>query len=117
MAGLLDALAITARFAALDGLARDLTVPRALDLLARGGEPPPPGTGKAILGVLDQALATIPTPFARPQARALAVCVPHDGIQPRLEKLAKLAELSAAAEEFATTLEFRRSMISHFTTP
>lgn len=117
MAGLLDALSITARFAALDGLARDLTVPRALDLLARGGEPPPPGTGKAILGVLDQALAAIPTPFARPQARALAVCVPHDGIQPRLEKLSKLAELSAAAEEFATTLEFRRSMISHFTIP
>ena len=43
--------------------------------------------------------------------------MPHDGIQPRLEKLAKLAELSAAAEEFATTLEFRRSMISHFTIP
>ena len=117
MAGMLDALTHNERFEALDGLVRDLTVPLALDLLARCGEPPPPGKGKAILALLDQALVTIPTPFVRPQARALAVCIPQDGIQPRLDKLAKLTELSAAAEEFATTLEFRRSLISHFTLP
>ena len=92
-------------------------MPPALELLARCGEPPPPGMGQTMLGVLDKALVTMPTPFTRPQARALAVCVPHDGIRPRLEKLSQLTELSAAAEEFATTLEFRQSLIAHFTIP
>ena len=117
IAGSLAALPVLERYHILDQLAPIVTTPLALDLLARCGEAPPPGVGHAILAVLDQALKTIPTPFYRPDARALAVCIPHDGIQPRLEMLAKLSELSAAAEEFATTLEFRKSLISHFTIP
>lgn len=117
MAALLDVFSNSERFEVLDGLARSLPAPLALDLLARCGEPPPPGKGNAILAVLDQALVTIPTPFVRPQARALAICIPHDGIRKRLENLSKLTDLSGAAEEFATTLEFRRSLIPHLTIP
>ncbi|MES2921129.1 MAG: DUF5691 domain-containing protein [Verrucomicrobiota bacterium] len=115
MAALLDALAPAYRFAILDELAMPLAT--TLDLLVRCGEPPPKGKGKATLALLDAASLSIPTGFNRQQAPALAVCIPHDGIQPRLEALAKLPELSAAAEEFATTLEFRRSLISHFKLP
>ncbi len=114
---LLDALPAAQRFNVLDGIAKKLAVPLALGLLVRCAEAPPPGTGKVILAVLDQALSTIPTPFGRHQSRALAICVPHEGIQPRLEVLAKLSELSPAAEEFATTLEFRRSLLPHFQIP
>lgn len=117
MAALLDALAPAERFGMLDGVARELPLHLALDLLARCGEPPPDGKGRGILALLDAASLSNPTGFIRQQARALAVCIPHDGIQPRLEALAKLSELSAAAEEFATTLEFRRSLISHFKLP
>ncbi len=117
MTALLDSLRTTGRFDVLDGIARDLPPHLALDLLARCGEAPPAGKGKQILAVLDAALLCAPTGFSRQQARALAVCIPHDGIQSRLEALAKLSELSAAAEEFATTLEFRRSLTSHFKLP
>ncbi len=115
MAALLDALALADRFTNLDELALPLGM--TLDLLARCGEPPPKGKGNATLALLDAASLSIPTGFSRQQARALAVCIPHDAILPRLEALAKLPELSAAAEEFATTLEFRRSLISHFKLP
>ncbi|MCW1923608.1 DUF5691 domain-containing protein [Luteolibacter arcticus] len=117
LAGVLDAMPATSRFAVLDGIAKHLPPLIVLDLFARIGEAPPPGSGKTLLALLDQAVSTHPASLTRPQARALAVCVPKDGIQARLEAIAKLPELSAAAEEFATTLEFRRSLLSHFATP
>ncbi|MGL4401242.1 MAG: DUF5691 domain-containing protein [Luteolibacter sp.] len=117
MTGLLESLPSAARFDVFDGIVRDLPPHLALDLLARCGEPPPTGKGSGILAVLGAALLSTPTGFSRQQARALAVCVPYLEIQSQLEALAKLPELSSAAEEFATTLEFRRSLISHFKLP
>lgn len=114
---LLDALPAAGRFRLLDGVVKKLPIPSALDLLARCREAPPAGEGKAVLTVIDTALLSIPTAFNRSQARSLALCIPQDGIPPRLELLAKLSELSPAAEEFATTLEFRRSLPTHFKTP
>ena len=117
IASILDAMPGGPRMIALDGIATLLPPLVVLDLLARIGEAPPPGTGKDLLVLLDQTVTAIPTSVTRPQARALAVCVPSDDIRSRLEFLAKLPELSPAAEEFATTLEFRRSLLSHFATP
>jgi hypothetical protein len=117
LGGLFDALPVAARFELLDEIANDLPPQVALDLLAGCRQPPPAGKGHAIMALLDAAIPVHFRTLSRPQARALAVCVPHDGIQRRLEALSKLAELPAAAEEFATVLEFRRSLISHFTNP
>lgn len=117
LAGVLEAMPAAARVTALDAIAKHLPPLLALDLFARIGEAPPAGAGKALLGLLDQAVAAHPASLTRPQARALAVCVPHDGIQARLVAISKLPELSTAAEEFATTLEFRRTLLSHFATP
>ena len=114
LSSLLDAMPPAAAVAALDAIAKHLPPLVALDLFARIGQPPPPGTGKALLALLDQTLAAHPSPLVRPQARSLALCIPHDAIQSRLEAIAKLPELSPAAEEFATTLEFRRSLLPHF---
>jgi hypothetical protein len=114
LSSVLNAMPPAAAVAALDAIAKHLPPLIALDLFARIGRPPPPGTGKALLALLDQTLATHPSPLARPQARSLAICIPHDAIQSRLEAIAQLSELSPAAEEFATTLEFRRSLLPHF---
>lgn len=114
---LLDAQPPDQRFGLLDRLSGSLPLHLAIDLIARCGQPPPDGKGKAVLALIAQAIRTLPSPLTRPQARALALCVPPAEIQGRLEILSQLPELSAPAEEFANTLEFRRSMISHFSTP
>lgn len=114
---LLAALAPAGRFAILDGVARELPVNLTLDLLGSVAEAPPPGSGGTILAVLDEALANPTATLTRPQARALAICVPQDAIQQRLEALSRLPALTAVAEEFATTLEFRRLLLSQFASP
>lgn len=114
LARVFDAMPAAPRVDVLDAIAKHLPPLIVLDLFARIGEAPPPGTGKALFALLDQAIATHPGALTRPQARALAVCVPRDGIQARLEAIAQLTALSTAAEEFATTLEFRRALIAHF---
>ncbi len=115
--GILGKLPATAQFTILDKLAKTLAPPFALDLLARTGSHPPEGHGKAILSILDEAISRRTTFLTRPQARSLAICIPPTQIQSRLERLAKLPALSSPAEEFATTLEFRRTMLSHFSDP
>ena len=114
LASILDAMPIAPRIIALDAIAKHLPPLIVLDLFARIGEAPPPGTGKTLLTLLDQALAAQPSSLTRPIARSLAMCVHPAEIQQRLEALSRLNELSSAAEEFAATLEFRRSLISHF---
>jgi hypothetical protein len=115
LGGLFDSLPPAARFELLDEIANGLPLHLALDLLAACRMPPPPGKGNTILALLDAAIPGHFRTLTRPQARALAICIPQDGIQRRLEALAKLSELPAAAEEFATVLEFRRSLPAHFT--
>jgi hypothetical protein len=117
LAEILDALPIAPRFEMLDSIAGELEPLVLLELLSRCKEAPPAGLGKVSLAVIDAAIPVIFRSLTRPQARALACCIPQAGIQARLELIAKLPELSSAAEEFATTLEFRRSLLSHFTTP
>ncbi|MEO5716845.1 MAG: DUF5691 domain-containing protein [Luteolibacter sp.] len=117
LASMLDVLPAKPRYALLDVLVGKLPIATAIDLLTRCGGPPPPGMGKAALSAIDTALASTPAVFNRPQARSLALCIPQEGILARLEMLAKLPELSPAAEEFATTLEFRRSLPTHFNLP
>lgn len=117
MGTLLDVIEHGPRFKVLDQLAKNLPIPLALDLIARAGVAPPPGQGRGMLEIIDKAVLIESAAITRPQARALAVCIPSDGIQPRLEAIARLPSISAATEEFATTLEFRRSMISQLTSP
>jgi hypothetical protein len=117
LAEMFDGLSVSQRFEMLDIIAAELEPLLMLDLLSRCKEAPPAGSGKVTLAVIDAALPLIFKSLTRPQARALACCIPQAGIQARLELIAKLPELSSAAEEFATTLEFRRSLLSHFTTP
>lgn len=114
ISSLLDALPAAKRVSLLDGIVKKLPVSAALDLLVRCHPTPMAGEGKAMLAVIDEALVSIPTLLNRPQARALALCIPQEGIRERLERLAKLPDLSPAAGEFATTLEFRRSLAAHF---
>ncbi len=111
--GLLDAVPVERRFGLLDSLAKELNPTVMLELLARCRQVPPEGTGKAALAVIEAAIPVLFQTITRPQARALALCIPLEGIQQRLETLSKLPELPPAAEEFATTLEFRRSLRNH----
>lgn len=117
ISGLLESMEVNSRFELLDELAKDLPVQVIIGLLAACRQAPPPGRGNAILAQLDAAIPVHFRNLTRPQARALAVCIPADGIQHRLEALSKLSELSPPAEEFTTVLEFRKSLISHFTIP
>lgn len=115
--GLLEAMPADGRYDILDKLAKLLDPPFALDLLARCGSPDSGGRGTAIFQVLEKELSAKTTFLTRPQARSLSACIPPAQIQPTLERLAKLPEISSPAEEFATTLEFRRTMISQFQLP
>ena len=115
--GLLDAMSAERRHDMLDRLAKILAPALALDLLARCGSPESSGKGMVILSVLEKEMAATATFLTRPQARALATCVPAAQIQACLEGLAKLPGISPSAEDFATVLEFRRSMISQFQLP
>ena len=117
ISSILDALPRPHRLGLLDAIVGQVHLSLAMELLIRWGESPEPGKGGAILKVIDSAVTAISAPFTRPQARALALCIPLDVIQQRLEILAKLPELSSPAEEFATTLEFRLSMRNHFYQP
>jgi hypothetical protein len=114
---LLDGVPAARRFELLDIMARELDPPVMLELLARCRQAPPAGAGMASLAVIDAAIPVLFRTMTRPQARALALCIPQNGIQQRLEALAKLSELPPAAEEFATILEFRRSLPNHFNQP
>lgn len=113
----LEKLPPTTQFAILDKLAVTIQRPVALEFLAHLANHPPAGQGEAILHALEKELTANDSVLNRPQARALAICIPPSHIQPTLERLAKLPNLSAAAEEFATLLEFRRIMISQFQLP
>jgi hypothetical protein len=112
---LLDAMEPGPRFKVLDRLMKDFPIHLALDLIARAGAgtAPPPGEGRVMLEIIDKAVLTESAALTRPQARALAACIPPAGIQSRLLAIAKLPNLTAATEEFATTLEFRQSMLAH----
>lgn len=114
---IMEKLPVAEQYAILDKLAKTLPPPFALDLLARTASHPPDGHGNAILSVLDDSLSASTNFLTRPQARALAICIPPSQIQSHMERLAKLPNLSSVAEEFATTLEFRRTMISQFQLP
>jgi len=65
-----------------------------------------------VRAVVRKTLSRKPVTITRPEGRLLALCVPIEAIQSELEWLSRLDELSAPAEEFATTLEFRRSLFS-----
>ncbi|RYD22848.1 MAG: hypothetical protein EOP88_06540 [Verrucomicrobiaceae bacterium] len=114
ISSILEPLPVARRYELLDGIAGRIPTEMTLALLERFQDAPPPGTGKRALAVIDVALAATPPVIHRQQARALALCIPQDAIQTRLELLAKLPEISPAAEEFATALEFRRTFPTHF---
>lgn len=114
---ILDAQPKELRFALLDRVSATLPEPIALELISRCGESPPEGMGSGVFAMIRRAIGTVPSPLTRPQARALALCVPPAEIQSWLETIARMPELTAPAEEFANTLEFRRSMIQHLSTP
>jgi len=114
---LLDVMPPAQRHAMLDLLAKILPAPIALDLLARcGSDAGGAGNGAAMLALIAQQISDKTSFHTRPQARALATCIPAAQIQSFLERLAKLPEISSTAEEFATVLEFRLSMITQFPT-
>lgn len=114
---ILEKLPPTTQFAILDKLAIMIERPVSLEFLAHIANHPPAGQGEAILHALEKELTANNSVLNRPQARALAICIPPSQIQPTLERLAKLPNLSSAAEEFATILEFRRTLLNQFTSP
>ena len=117
LATLIEPLDPAIRFPTIERVAQALPIIHAIDLLARIATPPPTGQGKKITAIIDQAIHGEMAALTRPQARALAACLPPDAIQGRLELIAKLKEIPTAVESFATALEFRRAMLSHLTKP
>ena len=113
---LLEAMPSASRNAMLDQLAKILPPPSALDLLTRcTGCGIELTEGSAMMSVIEAQLAEKTSFHNRPQARALATNIPAAQIQSFLERLAKLPEISSTTEEFATVLEFRRTLHQHFT--
>ncbi len=117
LSALLDARPVTERFHWLDSVIGKLPADLAIELLIRNREACYSEVGNTTLSVIDAALLAKPQGLNRQQARILALYIPHDLISMRLALLAAQPELSPIAEEFATTLEFRRSMIHHLLTP
>ena len=114
LATLLEATPPTERGQALDQIAALVPPALVLELLVRLGAPLAANKGKAALKILHDAVAASPSPLTRPQARALALCVPREEIPSRLAILASLPDLTSSAEEFARVLEFRRNLDSMF---
>ncbi len=117
IASLLESMEVARRVRVLDGLVKDLPHELALDLIVRCGAVISRGEGLAILATIETAIFQRSGHLIRPQARALAACVPPEEIDALLLGISKLPEVDAAVEAFATTLEFRRSMISQLSTP
>lgn len=111
IAPLITRLPMEERFLHLDRIAAHLPAPAMLEVLIHCASCPTPGTGRASLAVIDAAIPVLFRSLTRPQARALAACIPADGIQPRLEAISRLKEVPTAIETFATAIEFRRSLI------
>ena len=108
LAALLDPLPVGQQYALLETI-HDQTAPAVmLDLLGRMTRAAAPGTAPKSLRLLRSAMQQPTFALTRPQARALARCVPAAAIQHELIALAALPELSGAAEEFAGALEFRK---------
>lgn len=114
---LLEVMTPAQRHAMLELLAKTLPAPIVLDLLARcGSDVRSAAHGAAMWALIAQQISDKTSLLTRPQARALATCIPAAQIQSFLERLAKLPEISSTTEEFATVLEFRRSMFTQFPT-
>lgn len=108
LAALLDQLPVAQQYALLESI-HDLAAPAVmLDLLCRMTQAPAPGTAPKSLRLVRSAIQQARFAMTRPQARALARCVPVAAIQAELMSLAALPEINSAAEEFAATLEFRK---------
>lgn len=114
LATLLEALPPAERGQALDQIAYLVPPPLLLELLARQASPLVGTNGKVALKILGEAVASNPSNLTRPQARALALCLPREEIPSRLASLASLPELTSSAEEFARVLEFRRGLGTMF---
>lgn len=76
----------------------------------------PLGKGKACLALIRDHVYNPKNSDYRPQARALALCIPLESIPAELKTLSQQPQLSSFAEEFAATLEFRQQLFSP-TTP
>ena len=54
--------------------------------------------------------------YSRPEAQALALCLPSESIADALATISKQKTINTMTEEFARTLEFRQSYLKHLTT-
>jgi hypothetical protein len=105
---LMEALPVADRYPILEAIHGRTAPDLLLELLSRCPAPPAPGTADKCLATIRSAVRKSPSAMTRPQARALARCVPLPDVERELQALATLPELTSAAEEFAATLDFRR---------
>lgn len=105
---LMETLPVGQRYMILEVIHGHLSPELLLELLCRCPAPPTPGTAEKCLATIRSAIRKSPAALTRPQARALARCVPLPDVARELQSLATLPELTSAAEEFAATLDFRR---------
>ncbi|MGB6222053.1 DUF5691 domain-containing protein [Haloferula sp.] len=95
----------------LEDLAKRLPEAEMIQLLTSHRRAPR-SSKSLVIAVIRKTLWRTPVTITRPDGRLLALCVPLTSIQGELEWLSRLKELSAPAEEFATTLEFRRNLFT-----
>lgn len=105
---LMGGLPIGQRYMILEVIHGRLSPELLLELLCRCPAPPAPGAAEKCFATIRSAIRKTPSTLTRPQARALARCVPLPDVERELQALATLPELTSAAEEFAATLDFRR---------
>lgn len=117
ISSIFEALPPGPRHGLLDDIAGILPPETILVMLMKFRDFSHPAVGARVLAVIDGAMGMPHSHLQRQQARTLALHIPRQGIRARLEHLAKLPELSTAAEEFAAALEFRESFTRHFKTP
>jgi hypothetical protein len=105
---LMETLPVANRYPILEAIHGRTAPELLLDLLCRCPAAPASGTAEKCLATIRSAVRKSPSALTRPQARALARCVPLPDVERELQSLATLPELTSAAEEFAATLDFRR---------
>lgn len=107
IAQLLDTLPTAEAYQILETIHDRCQPALVLDLMGRCGSAPG-GAAQKCLATLRAAVLQTPSPLTRPQARALARCLPAGEIERELRALASAPDLTGSAEEFAATLEIRR---------
>jgi len=109
LSDLLQPISVEESYEILDELPADLVLPQLVRLAS------PPQKNHSCLKVILKSLFKEKV-YSRPEAQALALCLPPDRIADALTSISKRKSINSMTEEFARTLEFRQSYLKHLIT-